>query len=548
MNSVALICASALLGLLPSYSNSSSSNVLDLSSSSCAEDLSALFSSKADGGDWYSYCRPRSSVRRGAEGDLYDQFRFVTAVHDGSDVYFYVYLKDLSDYLEKGFALSFSYDLSTAIGDDGFSDDYSLSVSPSIVSNSGSCFWKLKASSLITGSDTSHRLAVGDMTLSYSGLDLSFGCEGFSYAWTDGDRSSDISLQDNYVVVKDSIAGVEIVPQEYASLDSGELVKADERHWLFFDYDDSTLGNFASADVVGARVIYDYSSFDYQYSTPWVHGSCSLVFNRSDGRSYEGDTTLYTGMLNDSQGFSDWYSENVRLYDGYKMTASAATLPSGFGVCGDVSVEKDVVSEVEHKTVTYSGDIGSVAWYEWLSSVFKGVPTVSYSYDTLQKLDDSSVNDSSYSVDHVSFLKYFRDFGGSSRKYALCFKDDVRSLSQFDSGHAFYSTSWTHTSCHEATNIRLLSLTFNNGFGTADFSALMDPVDETFVAVTDPDVYVPVSIETKVTDPSFWGCIGVCAGASCVVLCCLAYTVWGLKVDLAVSSVAKKKGGRHGRR
>lgn len=499
----------ALLGLLigasaaPLMATSTTQSYIDVTNSSVVEDLRAFY------GDKYpvntiSYLTPNTS-----RGDKYSDFKFLTMYAYQGDLYVYFYCEN--GYLYDG--VEFTYSTSTTVSEDETSmvEDYQT-VALDIMSTNGDfySFWKCKATSFYTYNvGDQHRVYAESIALKKSEPELRIEreCEGAEYSFQDNADGEDqiyTYYKDNYLLVSGAKCVMQDITTEWSSPGDGYASEIRENFWIFFDWDYSSLGyEYTFGKLKEVNLSYEYATYEVSY--------------RIDGNN----RAAYRGLYEKPDSFVTTMGNNIRdiNFDLQNTERKIST----------ITPSEKVIDEVTYnKTIFFFWHI---------------TKSINYKYNSIQKLDAASVNEIE-DEDYKYFINSFRE----DYRYAVCFKEDTRTLVSSDwdfwnVGDFFMQTVKNVTKCHEPSSVTLLSLTFEGENEDLNLNAIMDPVDTSEAIETIPETTTVVTfmgVNTDTISRSIWITIGVILAIVLVGLIIYAYVKSAPLRAIARNSKKKK--------
>jgi len=485
----------------PLCAEATTTTTIDITTSNVATDLTALYGANL-----------KDVVPSKAHGDLYDDFKYLTALSRAGEMYFYVYF-------ESPIALSeakLTYSDSKVLSNEGGYSENEKSASLTLLNTWGKekVFYKFKCDQLYSynptatdGSQTHRFRAItftgldssGNALTKYAGVDYR-GCEitKGGYIWNDEAENADQVYdyyKDNYIVIgKDSLCQSQLC----ASKDSGNkwyqigagapyTTEISEYHWLFFNVKDYHVSGYDQFDLkylIGAKLRYQPCTYDMVYDiserADFVKGTLPIIYSgvylAANGApaTDQLDTFLSTVKASTGSNSNPRYArfENVKYGSSVVKTLT----------------ESDLTSEVK---VTDSGSFPV--------SNIPGIPqgnwNVNYKYNRVYKMDTSSIDAIADDDEHEPIKRYLSDKAGKF-EWAINFDKTSRSMTDANEWNNpvdwWWGQSKITTKCTDIVDAQFTTLTFSNGYMSADLNAIMEPVS-TSEAVTSPTMRVTYS-------------------------------------------------------
>jgi hypothetical protein len=278
------------------------------------------------------------------------------------------------------------------------------------------------------------------------------------FLWEDSASDTDITyhyFKDNYIVIDQASYYQQWETTEFNDSNQNYPTKIDELNWLFFSWSSTSLGDKYALGALKKVVLdYEYLQYEAEYTvdTKFLSPSmCPVYFGTSE------HPEVFTETMKDY---------NVR---DIKITST-------------VSNPRQTI--ITPETVTIQKTTDTPAWWQfWLNR-----HEVKYTYNSIQALDDSSLN-SLPDEGNRDFFKNNRD----SYQYAIMMKKDTRSrlsVKDLSGWNEFWNDSKRVSSvAHELVSAAITTLTFNTDNGDAELNAIMDPVELTGVFTTEGHNY-----------------------------------------------------------
>lgn len=454
----ALLATAAIITALgaasPLMAETITKQPIDVSTSNVVEDLTCFYHN-AHPKNTLTYLVPSKQ-----KGDLYDDFKFITMYAHAGDLYLYFYS---SYYVTTFDGVSFEYSTSTtanesltAIAEEWHTGSQAFQATVHDTSGEQRKFYKCVAKSFYTATlGSEHRVTLGNLNLKLNGQSLfTRSCDSPVYSWKDANDNEDqvySYYKDNYVVIDDALATLQLIPYEYDGALNQEIKSSKELFWLFFSFSNSSKGDdYQFGKLKGVSLTYDYLTYTNTYRTDADGWGVTTVMHRDVyGGLYQNPDTFFYQQGRSSRDATFELNASERLYS--KVAPSTRKI--------------------------YNRN----TWlFDW--DVF--VKDVSYSYSTIQDLDDTSVS----KISDDKFKGFIEDNRGSYM-YAIQYKDDMRYRTGYQPDYSDvrdfnHGTDKIWSKCHDAKSLQILTLTFQNGQGVAEFNALMDPVDTSTVSTT----------------------------------------------------------------
>jgi hypothetical protein len=466
-----LIAALATLAIVtssgPLFADSTpTSTKIDVTTSNVQEDLSVFYHNQ------YPVNTLAYLVPHKAQGDQYDDFKFLTMYAYKGDLYLYFYTSickcEFTDVrLEWSDSTTMASDKSSIVEQWHEVDDaFKFTVHDH--NGTDRQFYKCVAKGFYTYSEgTQHRVKTSRLLMGFN--TQSFPCyarssEGAEYSWQDPKDGEDqvyTYYKNNYIVIDGAKGLVQLIPTKYSTVQQTEAGLATELQWLFFSYSNSSKGaNYDLGRLTSVQVSYEYLTFDADYRVDRAYWT------------FDHYRTIYSDLYGDPTTFFKTLGHNAREASFRKVSADRMT--------------STVTPNEKHIDETTSQKTWFFFWNE--------THEIHYSYNTLQALDDDSVAKIT-DADFKGFISRYR----SGFKYAINFKEDTRNVIACQDSFYNFNDWYNHTClvttrCHEAHAIQITRLSFENEDGKADFNALMNPVDVDEVVTTTPKDYKTVAI------------------------------------------------------
>lgn len=446
--------------------NSDSKVVVDLAKSSVGVDLKALLNDETPFDNLPSLSTSSTN-----------NFRYLGSVPSNGSIYVYfVSNTDLT---------SLSADVGTSLNADYSITKNIQSYSPTLVNsytNGSYVFYKKVISdAYIYSAGNQHRFDVVKVG--------SYTCDN-DLSWQDTATGKDRVYEyykDNYVVVSSKLCALDCVPYyDSNNKNSGNYSAsltypnaAKELFYCFFGLGETSTSRSIDNCVA---VDYGYTSYSYDYFYRATH-------SQSTGANcpgvYLGTDTVYEPVYyssDSSKGAATVYERG--LVDG--------TLTDPL-YSGNQHVEPGSFSIKEEQS--------SSSFFGWM----KGVNQVRYSYDSLVKLDSSSLD----SLSDSSFRSFLTRNKGSF-DFAFLVSSSSREVSKVETSYNnpsdfFNTVGKVTTSCHGISQVQLFKLTFKDNIGTFDLNAIDVPTDVTVVdnAYDAQVVYIP-PVNWTTFSGNFW--------------------------------------------
>lgn len=393
-------------------------------------------------------------------GDEYNDFKLLTMYAYKGDLYLYFY----SELPYEFTSVNFTYSTSTLLNEDMTSvvEDYKTSSTRiHDVNGTNKRFYKVVCDDFYTYEEGSkHRVKASKITGIYNTYTIfSRYCSNNEYSWEDPKDGVDqvyTYYHNNYVIINESTAILNLINTKYDALARTDASEAKEINWLFFNYDYTSLGSsYSLGNLVEASVSYEYLTYDVTY--------------RVNGTPYE---NVYAGLYEDSDDFFLTYGHSARESEFYNLDSKRE----------EVKVKP---SSKRLKTDTVS----TTLFFVW--NITK---SIDYSYNTIQALDDTSVSNIS-DKDFKEFIEKNKE----NYKYAIDFKESYRNRLKTEQSYYnpldfFTDTRKVYSRCHEARDITLVKLAFENQDGIAELNALMNATDEELSLFTSPTTYTSMTL------------------------------------------------------
>jgi hypothetical protein len=450
---------------LAAESSSTASINLDVTTSTVQQDLYCFYH------DQYPVNTLSYLVPHKANGDQYDDFKFITQYAYKGDLYFYFYV----DYKCPFRDVYFEYSDSTTLSE----DKTTIVETPHEVDDAFKCtihdcngeqkrFYKICAKNF-------YKFNVGDKhrckALRVIGYvtDITYVCrlcEDAEYSWVDPAEGADqvyTYYKDNYILLSGTSSVTQLVPTKYTSISEHAATEVKEINWLFFTWDYTSKGvNYDLGKLVKAEVAYDWLTYDVTYRV-------------DDGTAYAG---CYQGLYKNQQPWFDkngHWSREAEFSNEKSVRAGSTVTPSDRSLSGTTS--------------------SATIFFFWNIT-----HTINYKYNTIQALDDSSLG----KIGDADFKKFCTD-NRADYKYAIDFREATRTLNKTEDSWSnardfFHSTRKVYSTCHEARETVITKLSFQNQDGTAELNAIMNPVNPDYAVTTTPVEKVTVTFINKKAD------------------------------------------------
>jgi len=452
---IASLTLAAIVGVgSPLMADSTTTTLrLDVTTSEVAEDLRAFYHDK------YPTNTLASLVPHKTAGDEYDDFKLINLYAQGGDLYVYFFS---GDYRFQFDSIALEYSDSTALAADSTSivENWHLGADAktgNVMNHNGTTkrFYKAVCKSFYTYAEGSeHRVKAKNLILKANGASFSTrDCENHDYSWKDQANGEDqvySYFKNNYVVLDDMTTVLNPIATKYENFWQDVTTEAQEMNWLFFSYSAASVpSGFDLGKVVGVKVDYDYLTYENTYR-------CDTGVHRH--------TSVYGGLYEDAQAFAISNAASSRDF--------TFTLQSSARAESTVKPSNRTLHAVTDKASIFGWDI---IHHE-----------VNYSYQTLQALDDSSV-DSIKDPDFAAFINRHR----ASYMYAINFKNDYRMRLESHSdihsvGDFVFKTEKVTSICHECRDVDIVSLTFDSEAGELTLNGLSKPVESPSLDTTQP--------------------------------------------------------------
>lgn len=397
-------------------------------------------------------------------GDQYDDFKLLTMYANQGDLYLYFFV----DLPYEFTSVKFEYSTSTTLNEDNTEiiENYQTGENAfdcriHDVNGSKKRFYKVVCDDFYDYEvGSKHRVKafkiIGELNNSST---MIRECNDSEYSWEDQREGADqiyTYYHSNYIILNNNSAVLQFIPTKFEAVAQTDATQYKEIFWLFFDYDYTSLGaNYSLGNLVEATVSYEFLTYDVTY--------------RVDGAIYE---NVYGGLYEDPDEFFKTYGHNAREAE-FKNVESVR--------------EESTVKPSSKRIKTNTSSV--TLFFFW--NITK---SIDYSYNTIQSLDDESIDE----IKDENF-KSFIEANKGTYKYAIDFRESYRNRVATTSDpsnlrDAIVNTRKVESRCHEATDVAIVKLAFQNQDGIAELNALMNPVDSDFAVTTSPNTYTTMSI------------------------------------------------------
>jgi len=461
-----LILTIAALGSLAGSSNSSAtSGPLDITKSSVADDLEAFY------GEKYGDKIIQNLVPNTARGDSYSDFKFFHFYPWQGDLYFYFYAATAFnvDTVQLEYSDGATFDSEGVAVENWHLNGEENTPAVTIEDTFGDrrVFYKCKIADFYTHqTGDKHRVYAKSVTCSTtrdSSLVLKRACQEAELAWEDVDDGEDLVYKyykDDYIVIDEAAYYQQWIATRYNGADQRYPTEINEINWLFFTWSGTSIdGKYELGALKEVVLDYEYLSYDATYEIKMdLWGADAMM-------------PVYTGT-----------------YDHPEIFTKALTGAS----CSSVRMSDETTTLRQTTIVPQIRTIDTISdtaewWQIWLNS-----HRVTYSYNTIQALDQESVQ----GIGDEDTRSFFLDFVGDY-KYAVMMRQDTRSILNSHEYDNFGMHSAVVTSrAHEIRSARMTRLTFNSEFGDVSLNAMMHEVKLTGIFATPGTI---VEIENKTT-------------------------------------------------
>lgn len=467
------------MGTVPLRTNETQSLSFNITTSTVAEDLAVFYHNRYPV-NTLSYLVPNTK-----NGDMYDDFKLLTMYAYQGDLYLYFFAESPFTFDDVRIEYSTSTTLSsdnTTVIEDWHEKGQAFECDVHDYNGSQKKFYKIVAEDFYQHSTgNTHRVKVKRLNM-YQGDEYHYmcrTCDNSEYSWKDAANGEDqiyTYYRDNYLIVNDAKYIQQLINTKYSSIAQTAATEAREINWLFFTYDYSSLGtNYQLGKLKEVTVSYEYLDYTASY--------------RVNGANY---ATLYAGSYKNASSFLDKNGHNSR--------------DAEFSVSKSNRLET-VVSPTT-RTIDTVTDQATIFFFWNITH------RINYSYNTIQALDDDSLN----KISDADFKK-FCSSNKDHYKWAIDFREDNRLIKQTENSYSNFwdflcGTQKVTTSCHEAKSLAATRFVFENQDGTAELNAIMNPVEISETLSTTPTVYTTVSftLGSESATKKFWIIIGVVAG------------------------------------
>ena len=454
------LIAAASIGLAPASIKfaSSSNSTFSIETSTVQQDLYCFYKDQYPK-NTLSYLVPHKE-----NGDQYDDFKLLTMYANQGDLYLYFYV----DLPYEFTSVKFEYSTSTTLNEDNTEiiEDYqtgqdAFNCRIHDVNGTNKRFYKVVCDDFYEYEvGSKHRVKafkiIGELNNSST---MIRECNDSEYSWEDQREGVDqiyTYYHNNYIILNNNSAVLQFIPTKFEAVAQTDAIQYKEVFWLFFDYDYTSLGtNYSLGNLVEATVSYEFLTYDVSY--------------RVDGAIYE---NVYGGLYENPDEFFKTYGHNSREAKFYNLESVR---------------EESTVKPSSKRIKTNTSSV--TLFFFW--NITK---SIDYSYNTIQALDDESID----KIKDENF-KSFIEANRGSYKYAIDFRESYRNRIATSSDNsnlwdAIVNTRKVESKCHEATDIAIVKLAFQNQDGIAELNALMNPVDSDFAITTSPNTYTTMSL------------------------------------------------------